>query len=92
MADQRSLEMLASIFAYKRLARSLSRSVFAFLSFMSDYLDPVVNFDQSAQYVDDIRIEANNATNLTRKIRAVFQFIHRTELKLTIEKCHYIDR
>ena len=71
MADQRSVEMLifnfaSRTFAYERLARSLSRSVSTFSSFMREYLDPVVKADQHAQYVDDIGIAANNATDLTR--------------------------
>ena len=54
MADQWSVEMLAfnlasRFFAYKRLAQGLSRSVSAVLSFMRDYLDPVVKVDQCAQ-------------------------------------------
>ena len=94
MADQRPVEMLAFIFAsrtfaYKRLAKGLSRSVSAFSSFMREYLDPVVKADQCAQYVDDIGIEANNATDLTRNIRAVFKCIRQAGLKLTIEKCHF---
>ena len=94
MADQQSVEMLASIFAsttfaYKRLAQSLSRSVSAFSSFMREYLEPVVKADQCAQYVDDIGIAANNATELTRNIRAVFKCFRQAGLKLTIEKCHY---
>ena len=94
MADQRSVEMLAfnfasRTFAYKRLAQGLSRSVSAFSSFMSEYLDPVVKAGQCAQYVDDIGIAANNATDLTRNIRAVFKCIRQAGLKLTIEKCHF---
>ena len=94
MADQRSVEMLAFVFAsrtfaYERLAQGLSRSVSAFSSFMREYLDPVVKTDQCAQYVDDIGIAANNATDLTRKIRAVFKCIRQAGLKLTIEKCHF---
>ena len=94
MADQRSLEMLAfnfasRTFAYKRLARGLSRSVSAFSSFTREYFDPVVKADQCAQYVDDIGIAANNATDLTRNIRAVFKCIRQAGLKLTIEKCHF---
>ena len=89
MADQRSVEMLAfnfasRTFAYKRLAQGLSRSVTAFLSFMREFLDPVVKADQCAQCVDDIGIAANNATDLTRNIRAVFQCIRNAGLKLTI--------
>ena len=80
MADQRSVEMLAfnfasRIFAYKRLAQCLSKSVSAFSCFVREYLDPVVKADQSAQYVDDIGIATNNATDLTRNIRAVFKCI-----------------
>ena len=56
---------------------------------MREYLDPVVKDDQSAQYVDDIRIAANNATDLTGNIRAVFKCICQGRLKLTIEKCHF---
>ena len=94
MADQRSVEMLAfnfasRTFAYKRLAQGLSRSVSVFSSFMRKYLDPVVKPDQCAQYVDDIGIAANNATDLIRNIRAVFKCIRKAGLKLTIEKCHF---
>ena len=94
MSDQRSVEMLAfnfasRTFAYRRLAQGLSRSVSAFSSFMREYLDPVVKADQCAQYVDDIGIAANNATDLTRNIRAVFKRIRNAGLKLTIEKCHF---
>ena len=94
MADQRSVEMLAFNFAsrtlaYKSLAQGLSGSVSAFSSSMREYLDPVVKADQCAQYVDDIAIAANNATDLTRNMRAVFQCIRNAGLKLTIEKCHF---
>ena len=94
MADQRPVEMLAfnfasRTFAYKRLAQGLSRSVSAFSSFMREYLDPVLKADQCAQYVDDIGIAANNAADLTRNIRAVFNCIRQAGLKLTIEKCHF---
>ena len=71
MADQCSVEMLAfnlasRTFAYKRLAQGFSTSVSISSSFMREYLDPVVKADQCAQYVDDIGIAANNATDLTR--------------------------
>ena len=94
MADQRSVEMLefnfaSRTFAYRRLAQGLSRSVSAFSSFMREYLDPVVKADQCAQYVDDIGIAANTATDLTRNIRAGFKCIRNAGLKLTIEKCHF---
>ena len=94
MADQHSAEKLAFNFAsrtvaYESLAQGLSRSVSAFSSFMREYLDPVVKADQCAQYVDDIGIAANNATDLTRNIRAVFKRIRQPWLKLAIEKCHF---
>ena len=94
MADQRSVELLAfnfasRTFAYRRLAQGLSRSVSAFSSFLREFLDPVVKADQCAQYVDDIGIAANNATDLTRNIRAVFQCNRNAGLKLTIEKCQF---
>ena len=94
MADKRSVEMLAfnfasRTFAYKRLVQGLSRSVSAFSSFMREYLDTVVKADQCARYVDDIGIAANNATDLTQNIRAVFKCIRQAGLKLTIEKCNF---
>ena len=84
MADQCSVEMpefnfASRTFAYNGLSEGLSRSASAFLSsFMREYLDPVVKADQCAQYVDDTGIAANNATVLTRNIRAVFEFIGQT--------------
>ena len=39
--------------------------------------------------MEDIGIAANNATDLTRNIWAVFQSIRNAGLKLTIEKCHF---
>ena len=94
MADQRSVEMLAfnfaiRTFAYRRLAQGLSRYVSAFSIFMPEYLDPVVKADQCAQYVDDFGIAANNATDLTRNIRAVFQCIRNAGCKLTVKKSHF---
>ena len=55
---------------------------------MREYLDPVVKADQCAQNVDDIGTAANNATDLTQNIRAVFKYIRQAELRLTIEKCY----
>ena len=51
---------------------------------MREYLDPVVKADQCAQYVGDIGIAANNDTDLTRNLRAVFKCIRQAGLKLTI--------
>ena len=83
-ADQWSVQMLAfkHYFAYKRLARGVSRSVSAFSCFMREYLYPVVKADQCAQNVDDNGI----ATDLTRNIWAVFQCIRKA---VTIEKCDF---
>ena len=49
-------------------------------------MEPVFKAGQFAQYLDDIRIAAHTATDLTRKFRAVFKYIRQTRLKLTIEK------
>ena len=59
---------------------------------MRGYLDPVLEADQCAQNVDDIGSAANNATDLTRNIRAVFKCIHQTGLQLTIKTCHSVVR
>ena len=78
MVGQKSAEMLAFNFAsrsiaHRRLAKTLSRSVSAFSSFMREYLDPVVKADQSPQDMHDIGIVDNNAKDLIRNVRAVFQ-------------------
>ena len=80
------------VFDYRRLPQGLSRSVSAFSSFMREYLDPVVKADQYAQYVHDIIIAANNDTDLTPNIRAVFHCFCQAGLKLTIEKCVFVFR
>ena len=56
---------------------------------MREYLDKVIKTDQCAQYVDDIGIAANSATQLIRNIHSVFECIRMAGLKLTIEKCHF---
>ena len=94
MEDQRSVEMLAfnfasRTFALKRLEQCVSRSVSAFSSFMGEYLDPVDKVDHCAQYVEDIRIAVENATDSTRNIRAVFKCICEAGLKPTIEEFHF---
>ena len=73
VADQKSVEMLAANFAsrtsaHSRLPQGFSRSVSAFSSFSREYLGPVVEADQCAQYVDDIRIAANHAMYFIRNI------------------------
>ena len=56
---------------------------------MREYLDTVVKADQCAQYVDDIGIAANTATDFTGNIRAVFKCTRQAGLKLTIQKFHF---
>ena len=94
MADQRSIEMLAFNFAsrtiaYRRLAQGLRRALSAFSSFMREYLDRVIKADQCAQYVDDIGIAANDAEHLIKNLRATFECIRESGLKLTMHKCHF---
>ena len=88
------MEMLALNFAstnfvYMRLAQDLSRSVPAFSCFMREYLDPVVKVDQCAQNVVDTGITANNTTDLTLNIRAVFQCIRFPGSKLINQNRHF---
>ena len=94
MADQQSIEPLAfnfasRTFAYRRLAQGPSRSLSAFSSFILEYLDPVIEADQCAQYVDDIGITANTPKQLIKKLRAVFQCLRIAGLKLSIAKCYF---
>ena len=94
MADQQSIELLAfnfasRKFAYRRLAQGLSRSLLAFSSFIRKYLDPVIKFDQCAQYVDDIGIATNTPEQLIKNLRAVFQCLRKTGFKLSMAKCHF---
>ena len=94
MADQRSIEMLGFNFAcrtsaYRRLAQGLSRALSVFSSFMREHLDKVIKADECAQYVDDIGIAANDAEQLIKNLRATFQCIRNTRLKLIMHKCHF---
>ena len=94
MVDQQSIELLAfnfasRTFAYRRLARGLSRSLSAFSSFIRQYLDPVIKADQCAQYVDDIGIATNNPEQLIKNLRSVFQCLRKAGLKLNIAKCYF---
>ena len=94
MADQRSIEMLAFIFAsrtfaYRRLAQGLSRALSVFSSFMREYLDKVIKTDQCAQYVDDFGIAAKDAEKPIEDLRATFKCIRHAGLKLTMHKCQF---
>ena len=85
MADHRSIEMLAFIFAsrtfpYRRLAKGLSRALSALLSFLREHLDNVFEADQCAQYVDDIGFAANDADHLIANRRAIFKCIQEAGL------------
>ena len=94
MADQKSIEMLAfkiasRTFAFRRLAQGLSRALSAFSSFLREYLDRVIKTDQWAQNVDDIGFAAIDANHLITNLRATFECIRETGLKLTMHKCHF---
>ena len=94
MADHRSSEMLAFIFAsrtfaYQSLAEGFTRALSAFSSIMREYLDKVLKADQCAQYVDDIGIAANDADHHIANLRATFNCIQEAGLKLTLHKCHF---
>ena len=94
MADQQSIELFAfnfasRTFAYRGLARGLSRSLSAFSSFIREYFDPVIKTDQCAQYVDDIGMAANTPGQLIKNLRAVFQCLRKAGLKLSMAKCHF---
>ena len=89
MANQQSVELLAfnfacRTFAYRRLAKGLSRSLSAFSSFIREYLDPVIKAYQCAQYVDDIGIATNTPEQLIKNLRAVFQCLRKAGLKLNM--------
>ena len=75
--------------AYKRLAQALSSSVSASSSFMREKFDPFVKADKRAQYVDDIGLAANKATELIWHYWAVFKCIRQAVSKMKIKKCHF---
>ena len=91
MADEQTIHLLlfnfgARIFAYRRLAQGLNRSLSAFSAFVREYLNLVVNADRCAQYVDDIAIAAQTADELLQNIELVFQRIQLAGLKLSMGK------
>ena len=86
LADGGPTEMPAINFgsrnlACKILSQGLSRSVSAFSIFMREYLDPVVEADKFAQYLDKKWIAVNKT--------AVIKCIHQSGFKLTIKKGHF---
>ena len=77
MADEQSIQLLSfnfgsRTFAFLRLAQGLNRSLSAFTSVVREYLDPLVNADRCAQYVDDIGITANTPDELIENLELVF--------------------
>ena len=54
---------------------------------MREYLGPVVKADPCAKNVDDTGVTAENATDVTQNLRAVFESIRPGVLKLLREKC-----
>ena len=53
---------------------------------MREYLEPVDEVDERAQYVDDIGIAAKTSTYLIGRIRAVSKCIYKAEHKLAVEE------
>ena len=94
MADQRSIEVQAftfsvKTFAYRILAQGLSKSMSGFSNFLREYLGRVVKADQGAYYADDIGIAPNDADHLIKFLRATFESIRKTGLKVTMHKIHF---
>ena len=63
--------------------------MFAFSSFMLNYLDPVIKDGQCAQFVDDFAIAANSVTVVSRNFPTLRKCFRQCGLKLTIKKCHF---
>ena len=93
MADQQSIELAFNFaspsFAHRRLAQGLSRSLWAFSSFIREYLDPVIKADQCAQYLDDIGIATNTPQQLIKNLRAAFQCLKKLALHSAWPKRHF---
>ena len=94
MADQQSVQLLAFNFAsrtwaFLRLAQGLSRSVSAFSSFMRETLDSVITADKCTQYVDDIATASCTVEEMIENLRAVFECLEKSGLKLSTEKCQF---
>ena len=95
MGDQLSSVKLAAFnfpskkFAYRSLTQRLSRTLWAFSSFMRESLDRVIKADQCAQNVDDIGIAANDADHLIKNVKTTFECIRDPGIKITIYKCYF---
>ena len=93
MVDQRSVELhtfnfASKNFAYRRLAKSLSRSLSAFSNLMVEFVDSLTKTDQRSQYVDDICIASSSPEQLITTLRAVFKCIQKAEIKKSTAKRH----
>ena len=94
MAIQRSVEMLAFIFAskncvYRWLAEDFSRALSALSTFKRVFLDPVIKTDPCAHYFIDIGIATNFPERLVNKLWAVLNCIEKAELKLSRAKRNF---
>ena len=57
---------------------------------MREYLDPVIETDQCAKYVEDIGIAAKSPEQLITSFQAMSQCNQNIELKLPMAKCHFV--
>ena len=84
MADEKSLQLLAFNFAsrtyaYKCLARGLSKSVTGFSSFIRHYLDPCQAANICTQYMDDNSSAVKNFDELIPNLRKIFECIRKSD-------------
>ena len=94
MADQQSIEFLAinfasRTFARRRLAQRFSRSISASSSIIREYLDPVIKADQCTQHVDEFVKSVNTPEQLTKNLPAVFHWLRKAGVKLSMAECHF---
>ena len=94
MADGQSRQLLSfrfvlKTFAHKRLDQVSKTSLSAFTSVIGEYLDPSVEADWCAQYVDDIGVAALTASELNKNLDLAFKQIQEAGLKTSIGKCQF---
>ena len=94
MADQRSVEMLAfsfasRTFAYKDLHKVLAGLCLFFQVSCVSTWTPSSKLTNVLNTWTTLERQPNNATELSRNIRAAFKCIRQAWLKLTFEKCHF---
>ena len=94
MAAEQSIKTLSfnfgtRIFAYKRLAQGLNRSLSAFKSFVREDLDPIVKTYRCTHHVGDNRVAAHATDELIQNIQVLFQFIDKVGRILFMEKCSF---